>query len=121
MATWPTSLGNPQFSGYDLETTDPTVRTDMEGGSARVRRRYTAAPDAVSLKFLFDAAQMATFRSFWDDDLLQGAAWAYMPVKTGRVSGMETKECRPSTGKFKAVPVGARHWYVEFQVEVRHA
>lgn len=121
MATWPESLGNPQFSGFDLETTDPTVRTDMEGGAARVRRRYTSAPDTVSLKFIFDQAQMATFRSFWDDDLLQGAAWAYMPVKTGRVSGMETKECRPSTGKFKAVPAGARHWYVEFQVEVRHA
>ena len=121
MATWPTSLGNPQFSGYDLETTDPTVRTDMEGGAARVRRRYTSAPDTVSLKFIFDQAQMEIFRAFWDDELLQGAAWAYMPVKTGRVSGMETKECRPSTGKFKAVPAGARHWYVEFQVEVRNA
>ena len=37
MATWPDLLGIPVFSGYDLETTDPTVRTDMEGGSARVR------------------------------------------------------------------------------------
>ena len=121
MATWPTSLGNPQFSGYDIETTDPTVRTDMEGGSARVRRRYTATPDTVSLKFLFDSAQMATFRTFWDDELLQGAAWVYMPVKTGRVSGLETKECRPLQGKFKAAIASATHWLVEFQVEVRNA
>ena len=119
MATWPDLLGIPVFSGYDLETTDPTVRTDMEGGSARVRRRYTSAPDTVSLKFIFDQAQMATFRAFWDYDLMNGAAWAYMPVKTGRVSGMEAKECRPIAGKFKAVPAGSRHWYVEFQVEVR--
>lgn len=119
MATWPTSLGNPQFSGYDLETTDPTVRTDMEGGSARVRRRYTAAPDTVSLKFLFDTAQMATFRAFWDYDLMNGAAWVYMPVKTGYLSGLESRECRPTTGKFKSVPVSATHWLVEFQVEVR--
>lgn len=119
MATWPASLGNPQFSGYDLETTDPTVRTDMEGGSARVRRRYTAAPDTVSLKFLFDAAQMATFRAFWDYDIINGAAWVYMPVKTGYVSSLENRECRPVNGKFKSVPVSATHWLVEFQVEVR--
>lgn len=119
MATWPSSLGNPQLSGYDLETTDPTVRTDMEGGSARVRRRYTAAPDTVSLKFLFDAAQMATFRTFWDYDMANGSAWVYMPVKTGYVAGLESRECRPINGIFKSVPVSATHWLVEFQVEVR--
>lgn len=119
MATWPSSLGNPQFSGYDLETTDPTIRTDMEGGSARVRRRYTAAPDTVSLKFLFDTAQMATFRAFWDYDMANGAAWVYMPIKTGYVSGLESRECRPINGRFKSVPVSATHCLVEFQVEVR--
>lgn len=121
MATWPTSLGNPQFSGYDLETTDSTARTDMEGGPARVRRRFIDAPDHVSLRFIFDQAQMATFRTFWEDELLNGAAWAFLPVKTGRVSGMESKECRPLKGQFKATPAGARYWYVDFQVEVRNA
>ena len=121
MATWPTSLGNPLFSGYELETTDPTARTDMEGGAARVRRRNTSTPDNFPLRFLFNDAQMATFRTFWDDEFLQGAAWVYMPVKTGRVSGLEVKECRPLQGKFKAAVASATHWLVEFQVEVRNA
>lgn len=121
MATWPTSLGVPQFSGYELETTDPTARTDMEGGPARVRRRFTSAPDNVQLRFIFNVAQMAEFRAFWDADFAQGAAWVDMPVKTGRVSGMETKACRPVRGQFKASPLSGLLWSVDFQVEVRNA
>ena len=121
MSTWPTSLGIPQFSGFEIETTDPTARTDMEGGPARVRQRYTHAPDKIPLRFLFDSAQMVTFRAFWESDFINGAAWVFMPVKTGRVSGMESKECRPASGTFKASPVSGTHWAVEFQVEVRNA
>lgn len=121
MATWPDSLGIPQFSGYDLETNDPTVRTDMEGGAARVRRRSTTRPDNVQLRFVFDAAQMAEFRTVWDNDFQEGAAWVDMPVKTGRVSGTSIKACRPTAGKFQASPLSATHWAVSFQVEVRNA
>ena len=120
MANWPTSLGNPQFSGYELETVDQTVRTDMDGGAARVRRRSTATPDHTSLRFIFDQAQMATFRDFWESDFMYGAAWVNMPVKTGRVSGLSVKECRPLKGTFKAVLVSDKLWSVDFQVEVRN-
>ena len=121
MSTWPTSLGNPQFSGYELETVDQTVRTDMDGGAARVRRRSTATPDHVPLRFIFNESQMATFRAFWESDFMYGAAWVNMPVKTGRVSGLSVKECRPLKGTFKAPLVGNKTWAVEFQVEVRNA
>lgn len=121
MSTWPSSLPIPKLSGYDLQTTDPTIRTDMEGGSARVRRRYTAAPDHVSFSFLFDESQMATFRAFWESDFLNGAAWVFVPIKDGRSPGVASKEVRPVTGSFKSSPVSATHWSVEFQVEVRNA
>lgn len=51
---------------------------------------------------------MATFRTFWDDELLKGAAWAYMPVKTGRVSGLRHSKDK-THGKFKAAVASATH------------
>lgn len=121
MSTWPSTLPQPQFSGYDLQTGDPTIRTDMEGGSARVRRRCTAVPDQVTLRFIFDEAQMAIFRTFWESDFLNGAAWVFVPVKDGRAAGVRNKECRPESGAFKCSPLSATHWAVEFKVEVRNA
>lgn len=121
MSTWPSTLPIPQMAGYDVEATDPTARTDMDSGPARVRRRFTAAPDKVSLSFIMDEAQMIIFRAFWETDFLSGAAWVYMPIRDGIAAGMSSKECRPSAGKFKASPVSSSHWNVSFDVEVRSA
>lgn len=121
MSTWPSTLPIPTAAGYGLETADQTARTDMESGPARVRRRSTASPDQISLRFVFDANQMAIFRTFWESDFLFGAAWVMIPIKDGRAVGVVNKECRPSSAKFSAAPLSASHWAVEFKVEVRNA
>ena len=121
MATWPTSLPAPQLPGYALETQDATRRTDMEGGPARTRRVSTSVPDKVTLRFLFDAAQMATFRSFWELDWDNGANWIAMQLKDGRTEGAALRECRPVPAVFKSAPVSATHWHVEMAVEIRPA
>lgn len=121
MATWPSTLPAPQIANYALQTQDNTVRTDMEGGAARVRRRTTATPDEVTLRFLLDATQMATFRTFWEDDWLHGAAWVFLPIKDGRAAATTSKECRPKPATFKATPVSAAQWVLELTVEVRNA
>ena len=121
MATWPTTLPPPSISGYSMQTADATIRTDMESGPARVRRRYTATPDKAMLRFVFDEAQMAAFRTFWDGDAEQGAAWWYLLVKDGRSAGGTSREVRPAQGSFKAELIDAGHWAVSFEVEVRRA
>lgn len=121
MATWPASLPTPLRSNYALRATDPTARTDMESGSARVRRRFTAAPDHISLSYRFTAAQMAIFRAFWESDFAHGAAWVSLPLIDGRTADIVYLECRPTTGKFNATPVSAAFWTVEFEVEARNA
>ena len=118
---WPSTLPIPSISGYDIETTDPTVRTDMDGGAARVRRRFTSAPDNISLRFVFSEAQMVIFRGFWDSDFRGGAAWAFVPVKDGRSAGVSSRECRPLTGSFTAALLSKSRWTVEFKVEARNA
>ena len=121
MVSWPSSLPQPQLGGYGLDVQDVTIRTDMDGGTARVRRRSTSIPDHVSLRFLFDSTQLATFRAFWETDFLYGSAWVSIPIKDGRTPGLASKECRPVPASYKAVPISSSHWAVEFSVEVRNA
>ena len=121
MATWPATLPLPLRPNYELRATDPTARTDMDSGPARVRRRYTAAPDQISLSYRFSAAQMAVFRAFWEADFAHGAAWVNLPLIDGRTADIVYRACRPTSAKFSATPVSAACWTVEFEVEVRNA
>lgn len=121
MATWPTTLPAPSRYGYGLESGDPTVRTDMDAGAARVRRRFTASPDTVNLKFVFNDAQMATFRTTWAGDMAQGAAWINLPIRDGNTGGVVNHEIRPNPARFTAQLLGAGIWAVSFSAEVRHA
>ena len=118
--SWPASLPSATVSGFDLETTSACVRTDMESGTARMRRRFTATPDNITLCYVFKPEEMVTFRAFWRGEFNFGAAWVDIPLKTGTSAGMETKSCRVPSGTFHATLAGV-NWIVELQVEVRHA
>ena len=118
---WPDDFPTPMRSGYGLDTTSGVSRTEMEVGEARVRRRSTSPPDNITLKYLLTPTQMATFRSLWDNEFKGGSAWVVLPILTGRSVGLEYKACRPLDATFRAVPISASQWTVEFKVEVRNA
>ncbi len=117
---WPTTLPDPLMSGYSVQAGDCTVRTDMDSGAARVRRRFTAAPDRVDLKWLLTDAQMAIFRTAYESEFQSGAAWVFLTIRNARTAGLVSKECRP-TGPFKSDLISPAYWLVEMPVEVRNA
>lgn len=121
MSTWPSTLPDPQLTGYAVQAQDNTARTDMDSGPARVRRRTTSVPDEITMQVVLDETQMATFRDFFENDWYHGAAWVYVPIKDGRSAGVSLKECRPNPAKFKATPLSGALWSVELTVEVRNA
>jgi hypothetical protein len=116
---WPETLPKALANGYGIQSGDCAIRTDMESGAARVRRRSTSAPDKVSLKFLMTDAQMVIFRAFYTSDFKDGAAWVSVPIMDGRTAGVVSREVRP-TSPFKA-DWSAPYWLVEMPVEVRVA
>lgn len=121
MATWPSILPVPLLSGYQVQPGDPTARTSMESGPARVRRRFTAVPDDITLNLHLSRAEMVVFREFWADDWAQGAAWVFFPVLDGYDENLVNKECRPTKGTFSASRPNQNYWRVQIAVEVRHA
>ncbi len=72
--TWPETL--PQFvevEGHSETMPDTLLRTEMDVGPAKVRRRSTAAVRPVAVSIQCDADQIATLDAFVRDDLRDGA------------------------------------------------
>lgn len=118
MASWPSTLPAPKYGGYQLAPVDQTIRTDMEVGQARQRRRTTARNDKLTLAWTFTDAEMATFRAWFDDDIAGGNSWfGSLPIAIG--NGVETThECR-FTGPWRGGLGGGMLWQISAEVEVR--
>lgn len=93
-ATWPPELPGPLLEGYALDPVEACVRTDLEAGPARVRRRTRARADQVQVRWLFTAEQFEAFR-VWHESLAWNrmapgqdlSAWSKVRTTVTRVSG----------------------------------
>ncbi len=72
--SWPVSLPSPNLSGYGVDPAAAFIRTDMESGPARQRRRFSQVPEQVTASFRFTNSEMTTFRNFWKTNLFDGNA-----------------------------------------------
>ena len=119
MATWPDTLPAPNLSGYQLTQTDPSLRTEMEFGAARSRRLTYARNDRVRASWIFTDAQMAIFRTWFDNDAeaAGGSAWFVISLRIG-LTASTTQEAR-IVGGFQASLQKASVWSVSAELEVR--
>ena len=62
---WPATLPKPLSDSYAENAPDGTIRTNMDSGPAKMRRRYTAAPRPFALVMHLTSAQYATFDGFF--------------------------------------------------------
>lgn len=111
MTVWP-DIPAPLQDSYQESRGDNTIRSQVERGTAKVRRRTLATPDMVSFSVLLTTAQAATFEDFYDIDVKSGSlSFDMTHPRTG-----ETRQFR-----FKAppsyVPVG-KLWRVSVSLEL---
>lgn len=121
MATYPTTLPPPLSRGYSLTPVDPVVRTDMDVGAPRSRRRTAARNDRVKVAWLFTVIQMPTFRAWFDDpaEADGGASWfsVNLDIGTGGTIAVEAK----FTGIYEASRNAGGSWNVTAELEIRDA
>ena len=71
---WPSTLPTELLQrGYSHEMPDVLLRTSVEVGPAKVRRRATAAVQNVSGRMLLTEVQLGTLRTFYDTTLKGGS------------------------------------------------
>ena len=118
MSTWPASLPQPNLNGYAIKPDAGFIRTDMDVGPARQRRRYTAPPSRISASWVFNATQMAAFKTFFETTLDLGSGWFTLNINAG--AGMADKDCR-FTEPYQASLSASGVWSVSASLEVRGA
>lgn len=111
--TW--TIPVPNRAVYEVDPIDPCIRSDMETGAPRTRRRTSARLDKVTVQWVFNSADMNAFRIWFDGDIDGGAAWFNLSLNVGH--GLETREAKFS-GIWKASnPSGM--WIVSASLDVR--
>ncbi len=74
MPTWPTSLPTaPMISGLNETLADNLVRTQMDQGPAKVRRRSTANVKPLQIQYVLTVAQKDTLITFFVTTLVSGS------------------------------------------------
>ena len=118
MSAWPSTLPAPLLAGYTIAPEAGFIRTSMDVGAMRQRRRYTAQPTQLQASWVFTAAQMASFKTFYEGDLDVGTGWFTMTIDAG--AGNVTKDCR-FTQPYQAGRLSKVLWSVTSTIEVRDA
>lgn len=114
VATWPASLP-PKLDREEFEETFPetTLRTQMDIGPAKARRRFTAQVSPIRGSIVLTQDQAAALRAFYVDTVAGGASrfnWTH--PRTGAPCEMRF------TAAPKLVNLGGAVWKASLQLEV---
>lgn len=114
MSTWPATLPqHPLVENYSETLAKTVLRTDMDAGPAKVRRRFTAAALPFKMSMILDDTDMATFDTFFTTTTAGGAtAFDWVHPRTD-ASGSFRFIGQPTVSV-----VGPDLYKVEFEVEL---
>lgn len=116
MNDYPTGLPLARQSGRELQTVDPTLRSELESGRARQRQRYDDVPDTAAVNWLFNAEQCRLFKLWHRVTLTNGALWFDMPILTDL--GLTTQRMR-FVGMYQGPSiVDTTHWVITATLEL---
>ncbi len=116
MIAWPDKLPFPTVEGYSIQPGDAIVRTDMEAGSARQRRRFTQVPSRIQVRWLMTQTQFAIFEAWYRWSAKEGGAWFDITLLGGL--GLLSQQAR-FTQPFQTQLVTGTLWEICTELEVR--
>lgn len=117
---YPATLPAPNQTKYSLQPVDPVIRTQMDSGSPRNRRRFTTYPTRIPVEWLFTEAQMAVFESWFDNTVNSGESWFNVNLINGlSVSAYEARFFTAQHYPWKADMQPGNSYVVSGILEVR--
>lgn len=111
---WPSDLPDAVLEdGYAESMADNMIRSPMDVGPPKVRRRGTSAPRAIALRQLLTTAQVANLETFYYSTTSGGSlAFTWEHPRTGSSSSMRF------TGPPAISPAGPGRWIASYGLEV---
>ena len=119
MATidYPAGLPLPLRNGYDINHVSPLMRSDLQSGRARQRRRYTSVPSMASVSWNMNQQQAQLFEAWFRWELVDGSEWFNAELRTPL--GLQSYECRFSDMYSGPQLVGVDRWVFQAMLEIR--
>ena len=114
--SWPGTLPLPTIDGYAVHPGEAILRTEMEAGPARQRRRYTQVPSRISVRWILRRDQFALFEAWYRWHAKEGGEWFTITLLGGL--GLVDHEAR-FTRQFNARIVNGTRWEVTSELEIR--
>lgn len=114
-SVWPTALPVPLLEDCSYSSQPNTIRSQMEAGVAKVRRRFTMTPEDVTFSLYLDRAQIQVLDEFIQDELRDVLAFHWRDFRRpndGRTAVYRFKS-RP-----KYVPVTPTLWKTTLDLEL---
>lgn len=107
---WPASLPQePLVNSYEEQPPKTAIHTEMDRGPAKSRRRSTAMPRPIQMRFLMDSSQLDTFDEFFGDTIKGGALkFDFDEPRTGT-----TKEFKMDRERPVYTPLGGGLFHVD--------
>ncbi len=113
---FPKTLPYPTVQGYAIKPGEAIVRTEMEAGPARQRRRYTQTPSKISVRWIMNPEQFCLFEAWYKYQAKEGAEWFVISLLGG--IGITEQDAR-FTQQFEASLIAGRLWQITTELEIR--
>jgi hypothetical protein len=114
--SWPGTLPLPTIDGYGIRPGEAILRTEMEAGPARQRRRYTQVPSRITVRWVLRREQFALFEAWYRWTAKEGGEWFEIDLLGGL--GLLPQDAR-FTRQFDARIVAGILWEVRSELEIR--
>lgn len=115
--TWPDTLPLPTVQGYNVEPGETIIRTEMDAGLARHRRRFTDVPSKVSVRWIMRRDQYAIFEGWYRWHAREGASFFTITLLGGL--GLLDQEARFTRQFSSRLLAGGTLWEVQSELEIR--
>ncbi|KKM24795.1 hypothetical protein LCGC14_1601510 [marine sediment metagenome] len=118
MVAWPATLPQSPYLKVTETRQSATLRSAMDAGPPKVRRRFTAAVRHIDVVMFLTGPQKTTFDTFFNTTISEGAVsfdWTD-PISGGTVS-MRFRE-PPAWTQVRAGTVANKLWQAVFALEI---
>ncbi len=117
MITWPSTLPLPTVQGYNVEPGETIIRTEMDAGLARHRRRFTDVPTKIAVRWIMRRDQYAIFEGWYRWHAREGASFFTINLLGGL--GLLDQEARFTRQFSSRLLAGGTLWEVQSELEIR--
>lgn len=116
LPAYPASLPKPRAAGYSLSPGSSVIRSDMDGGRARLRRRHRQMPTACEVNAVLRGAQASIFEGWWAETIAEGAQ--AFTVTLLLPTGLQTVTARGAGLPTFGGVMGPDCWELKWQLEI---